>query len=167
MIQAYIKPNRQQYTRQKDLPAFKISVNSREIQDKEPNNRFVGYNRSTGNIHQVRKHVRNLDVYTNAIYRVTTTNGVVQGCRINKGATLDVALCGKASQVTVYGTLVVGARGHAADIVLKGHGRLIVMSGGSAKRVYRENKDCIIQQAPNSYVSEARYNRVSDFPINI
>ena len=167
MLQAYIKPDRQAYTHQKDLPTFKISANSREIQDKEPANRFVGYSRSTGNIHQVRKYIRNLDVYTNAIYRVTTTKGVIEGCKVNQGATLDVALCGKASQVTVYGLLVVGAGGHVTDIVLKGHGRLVVMSGGSAKRVYRENRDCIIQQAPNSYVSEAKYSRVSGFPINI
>lgn len=167
MLQAYIKPDRQAYTHQKDLPDLNRPPNSREIQDDKPTSVRPVSMPWKGEVHLVRRYIRNLDVFTNATYRVTTQRGIIEGGRINTRGILDVSLYGQAKMLVVYGTLIVGAGGHVYDVTLKGHGKLIVQPGGCAKRVYKEGTDCTIECASGGYVSEARYSRVSGFPINI
>ena len=168
MYQAYIKPDRQTYTRQKDLPDIKTQPQSHVIYDEKTTPKTPRlFNRFRGQTHYVRRYIRNLDVFTNTKYNVASTKGVVEGCRVNVKGVLEVAMCGSASQVTVYGTLIVGPGGHVDDVVLKGHGRLVVEPGGNAKRVYKDGTDCSISCSDQGHVTEARYNRVSGFPINI
>lgn len=167
MYQAYRPAQRNKPIAQKDLPEFHYKEVSHEI----PGQYLVPkyFTTVVNNPYSpqlVTKEKHNLKVSKLTAY-LCKWHGNIKGCMICTGGKLEVAEGGHVSQITVYGTLVIKAGGHVADVDLRKGGTLIVGDNGDAKRVFLNEGAKKPKVSPKGKLTQAINNRVSGFPIII
>ena len=166
MLQAYIKPTRQPYTRQKDLPEFEYQAYSREI---------VGDNLTPKGVdseappklrqQRIERQINGLRIAPKTQY-VCKGYGRIHGCIVHKDGRLTVTQHGRASNILVYDILYAEAGGYVEDVELRDKGRLVIAPGVKVKRVFKKDTTCTIVCETGGRYTEAKVSRVT-VPNNI